>query len=92
MFTPVKESDAQAVEEEQAEEPAQAEEPEQEAPVYEDIYSSSPKKARRVNIEEEEQAPISFTDDIDPEDFFANLKSQLRENFDSEDTDSDGNE
>ena len=92
VFTPVKESDAQAVEEEQAEEPAQAEEPEQEAPVYEDIYSSSPKKARRVNIEEEEQAPISFTDDIDPEDFFANLKSQLRENFDSEDTDSDRNE
>ena len=92
VFTPVKESDAQAVEEEQAEEPAQAEEPEQEEPVYEDIYSSSPKKARRVNIEEEEQAPISFTDDIDPEDFFANLKSQLRENFDSEDTDSDGNE
>ena len=45
-----------------------------------------------MNIEEEEQAPISFTDDIDPEDFFANLKSQLRENFDSEDTDSDGNE
>ncbi len=92
VFTPVKESDAQAVEEEQAEEPAQAEEPEQEAPVYEDIYSSSLKNARRVNIEEEEQAPISFTDDIDPEDFFANLKSQLRENFDSEDTDSDGNE
>ena len=57
---------------------------EEEQPVYEDIYSSSGKKARRVNIEEEE-APISFTDDIDPDDFFANLKSQLRENFDESD-------
>ena len=81
VFTPVKESDAaeEAPAEEEAEE---EEEPEQ---VFEDIFSSSGSTARRVNLEAEEEAqPISFTDDIDPEDFFANLKSQLRENFDSE--------
>lgn len=82
IFTPVKNGDAPAAEEQE-----EAAEPD---PVYEDIFSSSGTTARRVNIEEaEEEQPISFTDDIDPEDFFANLKDKLRENFDSEEEQTD---
>ena len=92
IFTPVKDSDAvEAMKEElqpeaePAAEPAPEPESEQEPErVYEDIFSSSGKPARRVHVEEEEESqPISFTDDIDPEDFFASLKDKLRENFDS---------
>ena len=84
MFKPVKENEAEEAQAaEEAAEPVESGQPEE--PVYEDIYSSSGKKARHVNIEEEEEAPISFTDDIDPDDFFASLKSQLRENFDESD-------
>ncbi|MBQ3265411.1 MAG: asparagine synthase (glutamine-hydrolyzing) [Ruminococcus sp.] len=81
VFTPVKGGDA--AEEEPQEEAEKEAEPEQ---VYEDIFSSSGKgTARRVKVEEEEdEAPISFTDDIDPDDFFASLKDKLRENFDSD--------
>lgn len=69
IFTPVKDED---VIEEKSE--------------LEEIFSSSGTTAKRVNIEtaEEESEPLSFTDDIDPEDFFANLKDKLRENFDVE--------
>ena len=98
VFTPVKNGDIPP----EAAEPAPIEpepipeiEPEPEpAPVYEDIFSSSGKKstgktARHVNVEpeEEEEPPISFTDDIDPEDFFQSLKDKLKENFDSEESD-----
>ena len=87
VFTPVKKEDLpdelplpekeEALQEEEEEIPP--------VPVYEDIYSSSgkPTTGRRVNLEAESK-PISFTDDIDPEDFFASLKDKLRENFDSE--------
>ena len=93
IFTPVKEQDIPQEETPQQEaqaEPEEKNEPERE---FEDIFSSSGNTARRVNIEEEEEEkPISFTDDIDPEDFFNNLKSQLRENFDSEESDKEKTE
>ena len=67
IFTPVKDEDVI-----------------EEKPEFEEIFSSSGTTAKRVNVEiaEEEGEPLSFTDDIDPEDFFANLKDKLRENFD----------
>ena len=34
--------------------------------------------------EEEERPVLTFTDDIDPDDFFAGLKSKLRDNFEEE--------
>ncbi len=90
IFTPVKESDAPAEEpqedikpEEESEAESEAQAAPETAPEYEDIFSSSGTTARRVKVEEE-APPISFTDDIDPEDFFASLKDKLRENFDSE--------
>ncbi len=53
-------------------------------PAYEEIYSSSDNPtSRRVKLEAESK-PISFTDDIDPEDFFASLKDKLRENIEDE--------
>ena len=33
----------------------------------------------------EDEEPMTFTDDIDPEDFFASLKDKLRENIETED-------
>ena len=74
VFTPVKDTD-------------KAEEAQ---PDFEDIFSSSgkPEEKRHMTFAdgeaEEEEAPITFTDDIDPEDFFAGLKSKLRENIEVE--------
>lgn len=86
IFTPVKDTDVPA----EAEAEEKAEEPEQSS--MEDIASSSGKPAERRRMtfvdgeaeEEEDQPPIVFTDDIDPEDFFAGLKSKLRENIEVE--------
>ena len=87
VFTPVKEK---AVPAEPVPEPES--EPEKPAePEFEEIFSSSGKPhASRVNIEEEDTPPISFTDDIDPEDFFASLKDKLRENIETEDEENSG--
>lgn len=79
IFKPVKDDD---LPEELPVEEAPEPEPEPE-PEYEDIFSSSGNTARRVNLDAEEQ-PISFTDDIDPDDFFASLKDKLRENIEEE--------
>ena len=78
-----------------AESDFESEEEEAERSEAEEIYSSSGKPAepaerKRMTFEsadddeeeEEERPPLSFTDDIDPDDFFAGLKSQLRDNFD----------
>lgn len=99
VFTPVKEGDVPEEPETQAE-PAEEtagsdiepeEEPAQER-VYDDVYSSSGKPAEKRRLtfasadedEEDEEPPLTFTEDIDPDDFFAGLKSKLRENFDEE--------
>ncbi|HBE15975.1 MAG TPA: asparagine synthetase B, partial [Ruminococcaceae bacterium] len=84
VFTPVKNDDLP----DELPLPEQKEEKEEDViepvPAYEEIYSSSGNPtARRVNLEAESK-PISFTDDIDPEDFFASLKDKLRENIDDE--------
>ena len=86
VFTPVKNDDLpdELPLPEKKEEAAEEDEIKP-VPKYEDIYSSSgkPTTGRRVNLEAESK-PISFTDDIDPEDFFASLKDKLRENIDDE--------
>ena len=87
VFTPVKDEDLpdELPLPEKEEAPQEEEEEIPPVPVYEDIYSSSgkPTTGRRVNLEAESK-PISFTDDIDPEDFFASLKDKLRENIEDE--------
>ena len=87
VFTPVKDEDLpdELPLPEKEEAPQKEEEEIPPVPVYEDIYSSSgkPNTGRRVNLEAESK-PISFTDDIDPEDFFASLKDKLRENIEDE--------
>ena len=81
VFTPVKDEDLP--DEIPQPEPEKEKESEPE-PVYEDIFSSSSgNRARRVNLDAQEK-PISFTDDIDPDDFFASLKDKLRENIEDE--------
>ena len=87
IFTPVKDTDVLP---EQPEAPVEAQ-PEESAEEtvreYEEIYSTSPRYAKHVNVQEkEEEPPISLTDDIDPDDFFASLKEKLRENIETEDT------
>ena len=76
-----------------------AAEAEQDAEPVEAIESESaeaeaapeqPVQKRRMTFEsadeeEEEERPVlTFTDDIDPDDFFAGLKSKLRDNFEEE--------
>ena len=87
IFTPVKDTDVLP---EQPEAPVEAQ-PEEAAEEtvreYEEIYSTSPRYAKHVNVQEkEEEPPISLTDDIDPDDFFASLKEKLRENIETEET------
>ena len=98
VFTPVKESDiAEQIEGEDA--PVEAGEVEAEAEPAEARESeiseveAEPEQSaqkRRMTFEsadeeeEEEERPLTFTDDIDPDDFFAGLKSKLRDNFEEE--------
>ena len=89
VFTPVKEEDLPDELPLPETEPAEAEEEDEiePVPVYEDIFSSSEGKTTRhltLEEEDEEEPPISFTDDIDPDDFFKSLKDKLRENIEDE--------
>ena len=95
IFTPVKEGDAapQAEEAQEAEGDAEAapegepeikeaavEAAEEVSPGFEELFSGRATHARRVNVQaEEEEKPLSFSDDIDADDFFANLTKQLKE-------------
>ena len=95
IFTPVKEGDAapQAEEAQEAEGDAEAapegepeieeaavEAAEEVSPGFEELFSGRATHARRVNVQaEEEEKPLSFGDDIDADDFFANLTKQLKE-------------
>lgn len=98
VFTPVKEGEV-SEQTESADAPAEAEEVEAEAEPADAIESESveaeaapeqPVQKRRMTFEsadeeEEEEKPVlTFTDDIDPDDFFAGLKSKLRDNFEED--------
>ena len=76
-----------AAEAEQDDEPADALESEN---VEVEAAPEQPVQKRRMTFEsadeeEEEERPVlTFTDDIDPDDFFAGLKSKLRDNFEED--------
>lgn len=98
VFTPVKEGEV-AEQTESADAPVEAEEVVAEAEPADAVESESveaeavpeqPVQKRRMTFEsadeeEEEEKPVlTFTDDIDPDDFFAGLKSKLRDNFEED--------
>lgn len=81
------EAEEVVTEAEQDDEPADALESEN---VEVEAAPEQPVQKRRMTFEsadeeEEEERPVlTFTDDIDPDDFFAGLKSKLRDNFEEE--------